>query len=195
MSYWSSYYDAARDNTPRPTLIAALNSLNGPPGFAIDLGCGAGTDTLALLTQGWRVQAIDAEEDALLRLERRVPAAMRDRLRLTLSRFETLDLPKANLVNASFALPFCMPAKFDYLWASIAVALDPSGMFAGHLFGNNDTWSGLAHINTHTRFQVEGLLAGWKIVQLLESEWDGTAATGEAKHWHLFEIVARRDGT
>ena len=58
---------------PRPTLLMALEAWNGSPGFALDLGCGSGRDTLTLLAHGWRVYAIDAEQDAFARLEQSVP--------------------------------------------------------------------------------------------------------------------------
>ena len=74
---WPSYYDAAKDNPPRPTLLMALDAWSGSPGFALDLGCGAGRDTLTLLARGWRVHAIDVEQDAFARLERSVPAKER----------------------------------------------------------------------------------------------------------------------
>ena len=67
-SHWSGYYDAAKDDTPRLTLLAALAAWSGPPGLALDLGCGAGRDARFLLAWGWRVHAIDAEPDGLARL-------------------------------------------------------------------------------------------------------------------------------
>ena len=33
--------------------------------FAVDLGCGSGADTIALLKRRWRVLAIDGEAEAI----------------------------------------------------------------------------------------------------------------------------------
>jgi tellurite methyltransferase len=193
-SHWPSYYDAAKDHTPRPTLLAALDAWGGSPGFALDLGCGSGRDTLTLLAHGWRVHAIDAEQDAFARIERSVPATQRERLTCALGRFEAVDLPKADLANASFSLPFCEPGAFPGLWRSLASTLQPGGLFAGHLFGEHDTWSARAEMTILSRPEVERLLDGWDVIDLRETEWDGATALGEPKHWHLFEIVARRPG-
>lgn len=43
----------------------------------------------------------------------------------------------------------------------------------------------------HTRSEVDELLRDFEIEQLVEIEEDGTTAIGEAKHWHLFHVVAR----
>jgi tellurite methyltransferase len=188
---WSSYYEAVKDSPPHPTLLAALHAWNGPPGSALDLGCGAGRDTLTLLAQGWRVHAIDAEAEAIARLAQIVPSPLRHALTSSLCRFETADLPVADLVNASYSLPFCKPDSFPRLWQNITTALRPDGLFNGHLFGQHDSWSQWPEGTFHSRTQVELLLAGWEIVQLNEMEWDGTPAVGEPKHWHVFEIVAR----
>ena len=65
---WGPFYDAAGD-LPRETLLFALERFEGEADsseqelLAIDLGCGAGRDTAELLRRGWRVLAIDAEDE------------------------------------------------------------------------------------------------------------------------------------
>ncbi|MCZ8521507.1 MULTISPECIES: class I SAM-dependent methyltransferase [Paenibacillus] len=49
----------------------------------IDLGCGAGNDSLYLTERGYRVIACDASEEALKRVRERVPEAQTRRLDLT----------------------------------------------------------------------------------------------------------------
>ena len=116
---WPSYYDAAKDNPPRPTLLMALDAWSGSPGFALDLGCGAGRDTLTLLARGWRVHAIDVEQDAFARLERSVPAKERERLTWALRQFEGIDLPKANFRQCELFLALLPPWDVS---PSVAVA-------------------------------------------------------------------------
>jgi hypothetical protein len=36
------------------------------------------------------------------------------------------------------------------------------------------------------------LIAGLELERFEEREWDGETALGEPKHWHIFEVVARR---
>ena len=190
---WSSFYDASKgSDPPRQTLVSALDAWEKFPGIAVDLGCGAGRDTLALLAAGWRVHALDCQTEALTRLDALVPAELRDRLTLAEERLEVAALPPADLVNASFALPFCAPGAFSGLWWAISACLRPGGLFSGQLFGDRDTWSADKGMTFHSAAGVEALLAGWERIILDECEWDGLPAVGPAKHWHVFHVVARR---
>jgi hypothetical protein len=44
----------------------------------------------------------------------------------------------------------------------------------------------------HTRTEAEALFNGFELERFDEVEEDGQTALGEAKHWHLFHVVARR---
>lgn len=192
---WGAYYDAVEGKGPRETLIEALDLFEGAPEsprLAIDLGCGDGRDTVELLRRGWRVHAIDAEQEAFTRLFARADLCGRDRLTIVVAPFHLVELPHAALVNASFALPFCPPEYFDALWAKILRAIEPGGRFAGQLFGDRDTWASLPDRTHQSRDQVERLLAPFVIEGFREEERDGEDATGYAKHWHIYHIVARK---
>ena len=43
-----------------------------------------------------------------------------------------------------------------------------------------------------TRQEAEDLLRGFDIERFTEVEEDGKTAVGDAKHWHLFHVVARK---
>ncbi|WP_271411059.1 class I SAM-dependent methyltransferase [Pseudomonas sp. Q1-7] len=187
----TAFYNATEGQPARFTLLTALAYWDGPPSHALDLGCGAGRDTLELLRRGWRVLAVDAEPEALARLDAQVDDQRRALLQSHCGRFESLPLPPAQLVNSSFALPLCPPAAFPGLWLSICNALSEGGLFAGHLFGERDDWAdnGITILRRH---QLEELLCGWDVLMLEEKEEDGVTAKGRNKHWHLFSVVARR---
>ncbi len=193
---WSRYYAAAR-NEPRETLLYALQrfdqeEIRDP--FAVDLGCGTGQDTTELLRRGWRVLAIDGQAAAIERLHERadLPATAAERLQTKISTFEQAEWPDTDLVNSSFALPFCPPGAFPAVWQRIETSLRPGGRFSGQLFGDRDGWSGEQDMTFQTRTQVERLLASFDVEQLEEIEEDGATATGKEKHWHLFHVIARK---
>ncbi len=55
------FYNNTTDAKPNYT-IKKFIELNVEPGNAIELGCGAGRDTVFLIKNGWNVLAIDRED-------------------------------------------------------------------------------------------------------------------------------------
>ena len=183
---WHRFFEAAGTD-PRPTLLDAAGRFD-EPGFAVDLGAGGGRDTAELLRRGWSVLAIDGEAEGIARLL--ALAGDSPRLTTQVGRFEDADWPACDLVNASYALPFCPPEAFPALWRRIVETLRPGGRFSGQLFGDRDQWAdGLL---TFSRGQAEALFAAFALERFEEVEENGATAIGESKHWHLFHVVARK---
>jgi tellurite methyltransferase len=186
---WTRFYAAAGDQ-PRETLLDALARFEAEErgsGLAVDLGAGTGRDTAELLRRGWRVVAVDAHAEAAERLR-----GLGDRVEVIQARFDDADWPEADLVNASYALPFCDPPAFERCWRRIRDRLAPGGRFCGQLFGIRDEWAGAEDMSFHSRDDVERLLARLEFERLDEVDDVGRTALGESKHWHLFHVVARR---
>ncbi len=193
---WMQYYQAVAGRPPRPTLVKALEyhaqTPDVLPKLAVDLGCGDGRDTVELLNRGWRVLAIDGEPEAIARLRQRSDCS-RTYLETRVQRFEDLTLPPdISLVNASFCLPFCPPDHFPDLWDEIVATLASGGRFCGQLFGDRDSWAAYNDMNHHSRDQVNQLLTPFEVEWLEEENHPGKTALGEEKHWHIFNIVARK---
>ena len=196
---WVCFFDAAGAE-PRETLLLALEryaaeATGESEPLAVDLGCGTGRDSLELLRRGWRVLAVDVHPEALKRLRSKAATLqLAARLETLHSSFEAASWPTARLLNSSFALPFCPPDRFADLWRRIVSSLEGGGRFSGQLFGDRDEWADNRELTFHTRTEVEALLDGFDLERFDEVENEGQTALGEAKHWHLFHIVARRRG-
>ena len=186
---WAEYYDEYEGREPREMLLEVLASF-ARPGFAVDLGCGAGIDTAAMLEHGWSVFAVDAQQQAIDRLRARVGET--DNLRTLRSGMEDVEVPSADLVWASFSLFFCDPRRFPSVWGRIRDAVKPGGTFAGQLLGDRDTWAPQDDITSFTRSDAEALFAGWAIERFEEEDEEGEASKSTTKHWHVFHIVARK---
>jgi tellurite methyltransferase len=195
-SEWTEYYDEHEGREPRELLIEVLDSFGPGDGlFAVDLGCGAGSDTLAMLERGWTVFAVDAEDEAIERVRRQVPDALADCLTTVVSRMEDVELPpRVDLVWASFSLFFCRPDAFGGVWRRIGEAIRPGGRFGGELLGDRDTWAPEEDISAFTREKARALFGGFEVERFDEEEEDGQATSGD-KHWHLFHVVARKPAT
>ncbi len=195
---WTRYYDAAGEQ-PWETLLFALERFAAEAGakgrrlFAVDLGCGTGRDSVELLRRGWRVLAIDAEAEAIQRLlGRGLGSGSAVRLDTQVARFEDAKWPEADLINSSYALPFCPPTQFAAVWQRIVASLRPGGRFSGQLFGDRDGWATEPDMSFQTRRDAEELLRGLAVEHFEEVEEDGETAVGDPKHWHLFQVVARK---
>ncbi len=185
---WKEFYQITKDNPPWPRLIRAV-SLLGHAGDALDLGCGGGRDTRYLLAHGFQVTAVDNEAASLSGLA----DLPHEHLRLVQSTFEDFSFTSYDLINAHFTLPYTQKEQFPVVFARLKAALKPRGIFVGQFFGINDTWNTPETTMTFlTCEQAHSQLAGLQIIEFEEEEEDGTTARGDAKHWHVYHIIARK---
>lgn len=199
---WPGYFKVMLGKPARETLVRALElfekeSAADSERTAIDLGCGEGRDTLELLNRGWSVTAVDAHPMAFELLTPRVPSNAAGRLRALVADFDSPEWVPASgqpvsLLNASYSLPFCDPARFGEVWRRMRGAIRPGGRFAGQLFGDRDSWAALPDRSHHPRGDLDRLFAGFVFDELREEERDDKDALGNPKHWHIFHIVARK---
>ena len=192
---WPGYFGAVLGKGARETLIAALDGFareGFAGGLAVDLAAGEGRDTLELLGRGWRVVATDSHPEAFSFLWPRVPEALKPNLTTVEVSFAETTMPDCDLVNASFALPFCEPRHFPGLWSRIVAAIRPGGRFAGQFFGTRDSWASLPDRMHHSRDQVLTLLEGFEIEMMNDEEKDDPPDVRKPKHWQLFHVVARK---
>ncbi len=61
---WNQYYKVVSGRLAREFFRKTVRRFDAS-GFAIDLGCGTGTEALFLLKKGWQILAIDQEETAV----------------------------------------------------------------------------------------------------------------------------------
>ena len=191
---WAAYYDKLRERPPRKTLLAALDAFGAasPGALALDLGCGDGRDAIEMLRRGWRVIAVDAEPEALRRLQARALPPDSDVATLN-ARLEEVPIPiGVQLINSSFAMPLCELASFHGLWERIREGLPAGGRFSGQWYGPRDSWVGRPGMTFVSRAEAEAMLAGLDVEMFEEEEADGVTPRGTAKHWHIFHIVARK---
>lgn len=195
---WKPFYEKTLGSAPNVTLIKAIEHLNPlfNDKFAIDLGCGSGRDTLLLLKEGWSVLAVDKCElafDYLLKETR--SNKFEKKLKTLISCFEELDFsqyPEADLINASYSLPFCLPQYFFPLWKKIISRLKNGGIFCGQLFGNNHSWAKNKYMAFQYASHIPELFEGFDMMHFEEEDRDGTDIEGNLVHWHVFHVVARK---
>jgi trans-aconitate methyltransferase len=156
------------------------------------MGCGAGIETRALLRAGWRVHATDAAPGTPERVLAATDEADHRRLTVELTDLRTLpDLPRADLIYAGYSLPYVGPDHLPAVWRLIRTRLRPGAWLGVNLFGERDSWAGSADEAFLDVSAARALFDGLDVLRFTEVEEDGPAYSG-TKHWHTFDVIARR---
>lgn len=185
------YYANTVDAKPSYT-VKKFIKMNIEPSNAIELGCGAGRDTIYLIKNGWNVLAID-REDVETRIREKLQKNQMNKFKFLKQNFEDIQLEKNNLLVANFSLPFCNKNKFKELWNKIKDSILEKGYFVGNFFGIKDEWKNTKEEMTFlTKEQVIELLENFEIIELKEIEKNAITGLGKMKHWHIFNVIAKK---
>lgn len=191
-SHWDEYNAAQRTREIRPLCQEVMDAAGPGEGrVALDLGCGLGRETHALLRDGWRVHAVDSAPSAYDMVLGTTGGDHEGRLTVHASDLAGLTaFPAADLVHAGYSLPYLRPADFAHVWHLVRTALRPGAWLAVNLFGHHDTWAATYDGTFLTTEATRDLFHGMTLVKFHEEDEDGTAYSGP-KHWHLFDVIAR----
>jgi trans-aconitate methyltransferase len=193
--YMSAYYRKTQGRPARELLRGLLLRLEAegiPPGDALDLGCGSGNESLALLERGWNVLAVDKEAAAIEILLERVPPAQRPRLRTEVADFEHAQLAPCDLIWSAQALPFCPPAQFSRVWTRILAALRPGAWLACDFFGRDNFMRHKTALSTHTLSDVRRLVASLELEYLVHERGRRLSPLCGVQPWQSISVIARK---
>ncbi|PJE97257.1 SAM-dependent methyltransferase [Streptomyces carminius] len=140
--FWEKHHAARHGRSDRVNPLLAETAGPLRPGAALDLGCGAGGDTLWLARRGWQVTAVDLSATAVERLRGRArELGLGDRVtaeRHDLAR--TFPGGEFDLVSAQYLhTPFPLPR--DRILRTAARALRPGGLLLIVDHGSTAPWS------------------------------------------------------
>jgi SAM-dependent methyltransferase len=191
MNKIKDYYKNTKDAEPHSNVIKFMQ-INPKEGNAVDLGCGVGRDTVFLLKNGWNVLSIDKNNTEKIIAEKLNQEELK-RFKFRTQKFEENKLEKNNLVVANFSIPFCNKQYFNNFWNEITNSISKDGYFVGNFLGLNDSWVNTKDKMTFlSREQIMDLLKQFEIIDFEEIEEDGKTAVGVEKHWHVFNVIAKK---
>jgi methyltransferase type 12 len=126
------YYKNTKNALPHKNVQKVLE-MHIIPGNAIDLGCGAGRDTICLIKNGWNVLAIDKEETKGL-VEEKLNENELKNFRFSLQNFQNVELENNSLLVSNFSIPFCGKKYFKEFWNKIEESIEKGRIFCWELF-------------------------------------------------------------
>ena len=75
----------------------------------------------------------------------------------------------------------------------ITESITQGGYFVGNIFGDRDEWRNLKKMCTFlTKEETLNLFEDFDIVYFEEVEKDGITGEGKTKHWHFFDVIAKK---
>ena len=154
---------------------------------AIDLGCGAGNDTMLLLEKGFNVTAIDSEPQVKEILPQRAQNVQK--LNVVIGDFSKVQFQKADLINANFSL-FFVKKDFDLFIKNVLGSINKNGYFVGNFLGKEDDWK-----KSKTTLEKDELLnyfSKYKIIYFSEEKYYKDSLTKKNKFWHVYNIIAQK---
>lgn len=126
------YYKNTENALPN-IIIRKFIEMKIKPSNAIDLGCGAGRDTIYLIKNGWNVLSIDKEDTGKF-ISGKLNEEEIKRFRFVRQDFENIELEKNNLLVANFSIPFCKKDCFNELWNKITNSILKERILCGKFF-------------------------------------------------------------
>ena len=192
MGDMEKYYKNTENALPN-TIIQKFISMNIKSENAIELGCGAGRDTVYLIRNGWNVFAIDKEDTEQI-ISNKLDDEELKRFKFERQNFENIKLERAKLLVANFSIPFCRKDCFNQFWSKIVDSILKNGYFVGSFLGLNDSWAkNKKQMIFLSKEQVLELFKdSFEIVYFNEIEKDGTTGLGKMKHWHIYNVIAKK---
>lgn len=126
------FYENTKDSMPHSNIKKFIEmQLN--TGNAIDLGCGAGRDTIFLIKNYWNVTAIDREDTKNI-IEEKLNSEELKRFKFMCQNFENIKLEKNDLVVSNFSIPFCNKKYFNDFWDKIVNSIDKGRILCWEFF-------------------------------------------------------------
>jgi SAM-dependent methyltransferase len=184
------YEDSIKKNKPSPLLAKffGLNLCDELPGrTAIDIGCGAGNDTIFLLNKGFKVIAIDVEPQVKDLITNRINDE--HNLKIIIDDFSKIQLHPADLMFGNYSL-FFAGRNFDRLMKNILENLNQNGFFVGNFLGKEDAWKECeARVDKDELF---GYFSDFKIMYFSEEKYYKDSSSEKNKFWHVYTIIAQK---
>ena len=151
------------------------------------MGCGTGNDTAFLLDKGFKVTAIDQEEQVNEIIKNK--NLNEENLKIIINDFSKIEITNSDLILANYSL-FFVKDNFDEFIEKILKNINLKGFFVGNFVGKEDDWN-----KARTTVDKEKLLEYFKDFKMFyfsEEKYYKDTANGNSKFWHVYTVIAQK---
>lgn len=169
-----------------PEVVALIEDQKLPPGRALDLGCGTGTNSLYLARHGWQVTGLDFVPRAVRKARAKARAASL-RQSVTFKRADVSQLEKLKLPPVDFALDIgCMhsltPEQQAGYAQGLATVVRPGGTYLVYAARPREGRTGPLGLTPEA---IEGLFQPYFQLVFSEDGYDDAGVVNSG--WYRFE--------
>ena len=189
------YYNNTKNIEPHEVVQKIIEKKE--KGVAIDIGVGAGRDTVALLKNGWSVIGIDINDTSKMIKENLTKEEIK-RFKFIFDDVTNVEFEKSDLVISFNVLSFIDKKSIKYVIEKIKNSLNKEGIVILNFFGKEDGFrnreSGLKNKNEiylYDELEIKELLKDFEIIKLNEIKTDEISGDGVMKHWHIYTVIAK----
>lgn len=189
---WATLNAHAAGRPARRLVARAITAAGGdrPGGTVLDIGAGAGADSLQFARRGWNVHAYDADDTLASRLvenERMAGSVTFHHTDVT----EVTEFPPAQILYSTYTLGLLGPEGLAETWPKLVAALPRGGVAAVDMFGINDSWAERGDIATLALEEIDEMFRDFQVIDRSVRDEDGRFLA-DRKHWHVITTLARK---
>lgn len=166
-----------------------LKQLSG--GAALDLGAGAGNDSVWMLEHGYAVTALDKDASKL-----RANEALKDKATIIERSWDEFAFTpnSLNLIVAQNTFPFLSREKAERVIADAISALQSGGFICYTLFGPKDAWAYKENMHFVPYEDAIAFAEQFPIEIFFRSSevGYGTTMSGDMKFWEIHRIILKK---
>jgi len=191
---WLGYYSSTKNQPPRHLLTKALDLFfKNKTGIALDLGAGAGRDTIYLLKQGWSVWAVDREETAIKTILRETPLNLQEKLTCYNTDFLDMELDfRFDLCSAQLSLMFLPPSQIQSVIDKIYTKVKVNGVFVASFLGYQDDLVKNKNIPGSDLEKLRQYFSKFQVIELEEEIKNSQNSLSAHNQSHFLKIIARK---
>ena len=190
-SNWEEFVQVTKNRKPVWLLIKTIKKIKSLNNTALDLGCGAGVDSKYLAKNGFKVDAVDLDQNCITSTKKMCKNLDVKIIKKNIKNYK-IKPSTYQLIYSWNTLPFLNKKEMVKVLHGIQKGLTKEGFFVFSLFGIEDNWAkNKPEMAFLTVNELKKILSKMKFIEILETKENKPSAIGKPKFWHQIQGIAQ----